>query len=153
MWPIRRHCMSLDHTTTSTCFLEPATSSGHLAPFHLGDESVIRSLTCILPHHCQHLPSPTATSSTSSIPGCQHHINDLHFCHRIIPNVPASTIYFRVPASISVLASTSESRVLITSSPHDFAYCVLAFLNPTMRPQLFSSLQHAIVSKKVNCSN
>jgi len=33
-WPIRRHCTSLDHTTTSMCFLEPVTSSGHLAPFH-----------------------------------------------------------------------------------------------------------------------
>ena len=61
-WPIigRFPCTSVDITMTTTCFPEPATSSGHLAPFHLGDESAIRTLTCVfylttvsvsLPHH------------------------------------------------------------------------------------------------------
>src|SRR6266700_1106857 len=59
--------MSLDYTnTTSTCYPEPATSSGHLGLLHLGDESVIRplnassvSLLAFLPRYClphhQHL--------------------------------------------------------------------------------------------------
>ena len=59
MWPIigRFPCTLVAITMTSTCFLKPATSSGHLGPFHLGDESVLHTLTHIFSHHCQHLPS------------------------------------------------------------------------------------------------
>jgi len=115
-------CMSLDHITTSTCFPEPATSSGHLGLLHLGDESVIRPLTCVLPHHCQHLPSPTATSSTSTTPRlstpCQLSVAALSPTSQ---RLPASTsIYLQVPASISVYFRVPSSRVLVTLSPHQF---------------------------------
>ena len=76
-------------TMTSTCFLEPVTSLGHLSLLHLGDESVLCTLTCVFPHYCQHFPqSLTATSSVllvtsqvlSSPLGFLHLFLCLHLC-------------------------------------------------------------------------
>ena len=57
-WPIldRFPYTSVAITTTSTCFLEPVTSSGHLGPFHLSDESMLHALTCVFSHYCQLFP-------------------------------------------------------------------------------------------------
>jgi len=146
-------CTSLDHITTSTCFLEPATSSGHLGPFHLGDESEFRPLNARFTHHCQLFPG--------------------FHCHIIIcGSFTAFLSHSKSPIGSSCLFLCLHSRVQVYLRPYsklraypeflspsyheptpNLRIVSLMFSNPTTRPQLFLPSRHAIIDKKVNRNN
>ena len=79
-------------TTTSTCFLEPATSLGHLGPFYLGDESVIQPLNVHFTSLLSAFPQLTATSSP---------FGTLLSSPAILEALSAFCIYFHVCISAS----------------------------------------------------
>jgi len=144
-------CMSLDHITTSTCFPEPATSSGHLGLLHLGDESALCTLTRVFSHHCQHFPS--------SLP---HHqpvglfLVLLKFSSRFRSSVGFSCLFSSLRLCVS--ASTPCVRVLCphhrTPSPSNSSPSPesLRIVSPRVfkRPQLFLSPRHAVIYQKAN---
>ena len=119
---------------------------------------MIRPLTRILSHHCQHFSGshchrPLPHHRHQPLPGCRHRVNDRRFCHRVIPNVPASivpasTVYFRVPASISVLAFTSESSKPDYLEPTRFWISCPSHFRISLRVPAILSSQYAIVCKK-----
>jgi len=145
--------MLLDYTTTSTCLPEPATSSGHPSLLHLGDESEFQPLNAHFTHHCQLFPSfhchiIICGSFTAFLSHSKSPVGSSHLFLHLRSHVQ---VYLR---PYSELCAYPESLTPSYHEPTPNLHIVsLMFSNPTMCPQLFLPLQHAVINKKANRNN